>query len=294
MKKNRLLASVLAFFLILPLAADDEKPLVLVSPLTIEGLSIDEARIIETLIYSYINALGTMLSPSEFSEEIGFTPDVQNSRIPDYTFSGSIAYHDDSLIVTLEVGGTGTGERVSLTSVYKTAGELALNARSMVEAAFTGKNLSAGAGAERNAYKTAETESEPLTEGNILGTWRGEPGIVMIRLRRGGQGIAIFSSGAQMNLLYSIGNNVLNVVQNSPNTELYYQRQGASSAPLPYLVARHLAGEAKPMRWELLLYENGTVLKGIKTASGIRYDAERMPEITHGTIQEVEWIRTGR
>jgi hypothetical protein len=131
-------------------------------------------------------------------------------------------------------------------------------------------------------------------EESIVGTWRGEPGIAMVRLRRGGQGIAVFSSGAQMNLLYSIEDNALTVVQDSPNTERYYQRQGASSVTLPYLVARRLADEAKPMRWELSLYEKGTVLKGLKTVSVIRYDLGRILEITHGTIEEVEWMRAGR
>jgi hypothetical protein len=298
MKKKCSLAVVLAFFFIPSLTADNEKPFILVSPLAIEGVSADEARILESLIYSYIDNVGVALNPSEFSEGFDFTPNPEKGRMPDYTFSGSITLHDDGLILTLEVGGTGTGERASLTSVYKTAGELALNARSMVEAAFAGRNLSVGFGpvgeTEGNAPTTAGTGSEGLTEEDILGTWRGETGIAMVRLRRGGNGIAVFSSGAQMNLLYSIEDNALNLVQNSPNTERYYQRQGASSVTIPYLVARQLAEEAEPMRWELFLYEKGTVLRGIKTASSIRYDLERILEITHGTIQKVEWIRMGR
>lgn len=286
------------FFLASFLAADNEKPFVLVSPLVIEGLSADEARIIETLIYSYINNLGETLTPADSMRGIDVNPAPRDGQTPDYTFSGSVTQNEDSLILTLEIGGIGTGERASFTSVYKTTGELVLNVRSIVESAFAGKapatvSDSAASGAEGKVYPV-ETTGEPVTEGNIMGTWRGEPGIALIRLRRGGQGIAVFSSGAQMNLLYTIENNVLTVVQNSSNTERYYYRQGPSPVTLPYLVAKRLADEAEPMRWELLLYENGTVLRGIKTASNIRYDLEKILEITHGTIQEVEWTRTGR
>ncbi|MDR2070093.1 MAG: hypothetical protein LBP81_01560 [Treponema sp.] len=295
MKKRNFLTGVLVFLFVSSLAADNEKPLILVSPLVIEGLSADEARIIETLIYSYINNLGETLIPGESLNGIGFTPSLQDGRIPDYTFSGSVTQNNDGLILTLEIRGSAAGERASLSSFYKTTGELALKARSMVEAVFAGKNPSVVSGpAEKNASPSDKAvEGELLTEGAVLGTWKGEPGIEIIRLRRGGQGIAVFSSGAQMNLLYSIKNNTLNVVQNSPNSERYYQRQGDSPA-IPYLVARRLAEEAKPMRWEFLLYENGTVLRGIKTASVIHYELERMLEISHGVIQDVEWIRTGR
>jgi hypothetical protein len=249
--------------------------------LVIDGLSAEESRIIETLIYSYINNLGEVFIPPD----LDFPSD---GRIPDYTFSGKIIQTADGLVLTLEVSGLGTGEKASLTSVYKTTAELALNARSMVEAAFVGKSPPAG-----NAHPSERT-GEVLTEGNIIGTWRGEPGITVVRLRRGGRGLAVFSSGAQMNLLYSIENNALNVVQDSPNTEQYYQRQGNPSVRIPYLVARRLSEEAKPMRWELFLYENGTILRGIKTASVIHSDLEKILTVTHGTIQEVEWIRTSR
>lgn len=277
------------------LKAEDEKPFVLVSPLVIEGLSADEGRFIENLIHSYINNLGEILTPREPPEEIGFTPE---RRIPDYTFSGSVTQNADSLILTLEIGETVRGDRVSVTSMYKTTGELVLNVRSVVESAFSGRTPSAVSAPAEDGTGTprppGESAAENITEAAILGTWRGEPGIMMLRLRRGGQGIAVFSSGAQMNLLYTIENNILKVAQNSPNTERYYQRQGSSSAPLPYLAARRLAGEAEPMRWELLLYENGTVLRGAKTVSNARYDLENVLEIIHGTIQEVEWLRTGR
>jgi hypothetical protein len=295
MKKRSFLAGFFVFFLISFLAAQTGKLFVLVSPLVIEGLSADEARIVETLIYSYINNLGEMFILGESVDGIDFSSNFQDGRIPDYTFSGRITQSKDGLIMTLEVGGIGTEERASLTSSYKTTGELVLNARSMVEAAFFGRAPPIVSGpAKEGRPPGGSDEDERLTEEGVVGTWKGEPGIAIIRLRRGGQGIAVFSSSAQMNLLYSIENNTLYVVQNSPNTEGYYQRQGTSSKPLPYLVTKRLAEEAKPMRWELVLYDNGTVLRGIKKASVIHNELERKLEISHGAIQDVEWVRTGR
>ncbi|MDR2246961.1 MAG: hypothetical protein LBE17_09915 [Treponema sp.] len=284
-------AGALIFFHTPFSAADTEKRFVLVSPLVIDGLNAEESRIIENLIYSYINTLGDVFMLPGTANGVGSPPGFQGGRIPDYTFSGRITRNEDGLMLTLEVGESRTGERASLTSVYKTVAELALNARSRVEAAFVGRFPQAGEPA--GGALLPERTGEVLTEGSIIGTWKGEPGIAVVRLRRGGRGLAVFSSGAQMNLLYSIENNALQVVQDSPNTEQYYQRQGNRSAAIPYLVARRLAEEAKPMRWELFLYENGTVLRGIKTASVIHYDLERILQVTHGTIQEVEWIRSG-
>jgi hypothetical protein len=299
MKKRSFLMGLCIFFFSSFSVAQTGKPFVLVSPLVIEGLSVDEARIVETLIYSYINNLGEIFMSGESVEEVDVSSNEQDGRIPDYTFSGSVTQTADGLLLTLEIGGVGTGERASLKSSYKTTGELALNARSMVEAVFVGRvpaivSGSVGGGMKEGSPSERPDEGERLTEGGLVGAWKGEPGIAIIRLRRGGQGIAVFSSGAQMNLLYSIENNTLYVVQNSPNKEGYYQRQETSSKPLPYLVIKRLSEEAKPIRWELLLYDNGTVLRGIKKSSVIRNELEKRLEISHGTVQDVEWIRTGR
>jgi hypothetical protein len=259
--------------------AQAEKPLVQISPFVIEGLGSEEARIIETLIQSYITALGDVLSPSgSESPAEPLNVNTRSLRIPDYTFSGSITLEQDSRILVLEIGRPRTGERNSFTSVHRTTGELVLKVRSMIESAFS----EGAAGLE--TIRTAE--GELLSEGRIIGTWRGDKGIEMIRLQRGGRGAAIFSSGAQMDLSYSIENNTLKVVQNSPNTERYYH-------PVPFAVAKRLTGEAEPMRWELLLYEKGTVLRGIKVATGARYEGNTIIELLPGSARDAEWTRAG-
>jgi hypothetical protein len=109
----------------------------------------------------------------------------------------------------------------------------------------------------------------------------------MVRLRRDGRGMAILSSGAQMELSYTIADNTLSIIQNSPNHERHYH-------PLPYPVARVLAARADPMRWEFLLYDNGTTLRGIHISTTALYEGERVLELIPNSARESEWTRTGR
>jgi hypothetical protein len=274
MKKGILLAGV--FLLSFPafLAAEDEKPIVQVSPFIIEGLRSEEGRIIESLIYSYISAIGEVYDPSDLANEAAMAS--EGGQIPDYTFSASVIQDRDSRILVLEIGRPRTGEVNTFTSMHRTTGDMVLKVRSIVESAFSG---------ESGPVRTAEAER--LTGGGISGTWRGDAGIEMVRLQRDGRGTAIFSSGAQMSLQYSVENNRLTVVQSSQNTERFYH-------PIPYAVARELAAEADPMRWELWLFENGTVLKGIRVATGVRYEGNKVLEILPGTAREAEWTKLGR
>jgi hypothetical protein len=288
MKKITFQVVILAVLLPAFLAAENEKPLVLFSPLIVEGISADEARFIESLIFSYINTLGEVLAPPEFFDGIEYSRPSGDERIPDYTFSGRITQGEGSHVLSIEIGMPGTGETVSFTSVHRTTGELVLNVRSVVESAFTGRPLMTSRAVNPDGVK-----GEPLTERTIAGIWRGEPGIEIVRLQQGGRGLAVFSSGGRMDLSYSIEQNTLKVVQDSPNTERYYQRLGDSPVTVPYGVAKRLTLEAEPMRWELLLRENGTVLRGIKTFTGARYELETVMEITPGMTGEVEWTRIG-
>jgi hypothetical protein len=274
MKRGILLAGVFTLFFPAFLMADGEKPIVQVSPFIIEGLRFEEGRIIETLIYSYISAIGEVHDSPNLANEASLTS--AGRQIPDYTFSASVIQDQDNRVLIMEIGRPRTGEVNTFTSMHRTTGELALKVRSIVESAFSG---------EPGPARTAEAER--LTETEISGAWRGDAGIEMIRLNQNGRGTAIFSSGAQMNLRYIIENNSLKVIQSSRNTERFYH-------PVPYPVARELAAEAEPMQWELWLFENGTVLKGIKVMTGVRYEGNRVLEILPGSASEAEWTKLGR
>jgi hypothetical protein len=291
MKKISFLVAAMVCLLPSFLAAEDKKPVVLFSPLNIEGISADEGRFIENLMLGYINTLGEVLTSPDYLDNAEYIRPLTDERIPDYTFSGRITRDKDGHILIIEVGMPGTGETVSFSSVHRNTGELILRVRSVVELAFTG---GAAAFMTSRTEKPDITKGEPLSEGKIAGAWRGEPGIEMVRLQQGGRGLAVFSSGVRMDLSYSIENNTLKVVQDSPNTERYYQRLGDSPATVPYAVAEQLVLEAEPMYWEFLLQENGMALRGIKIFTGVRYESETVLEIIPGTNREVEWTRTGR
>jgi hypothetical protein len=285
MKKGMTVVIIVLFFPALLRA--EAKPVVGINPFVIRGLSPEEGRIIESLIHSYISVVGEVVinagNRGDGSAGTGTLIYAEETGPPDFILSGSIGLENDSHILVLEITNTRIGETLLYSSSHRTTGELLLKVRTMVETLFSAESIKGG----ESPADIREDEPELITEGNITGTWRGDTGIEIIRLRQGGRGIAIFSSGAQMNLAYTIENNVLKVAQNSPNTERFYH-------PVPYGVAKQLAGEAEPMRWELLLYRKGTSLKGIKVTTAVRYEGDKVLEFLHGTTREAEWTRATR
>ncbi len=278
---------ILSFFLFpilcsVPLAAEDNKPIIQVIPFVIEGLGQEEARFISTLIQSYVTDIGDVVqvydagmeSPVQENETYSLSAD----KMPDFILSGSITVDQDTRILSLKIIKNETGETAYHTSIHRTTTDLTLKARSLVEAAFS-------TGFDGMFHEAVSQEI--LAESRILGTWRGDTGIAIVRLQRGGTGIAILSSGVQMNLVYKIEDNSLKVTQISPNTERFYH-------PMPFEVARILKSRAEPWQYVLFLYDNGTVLRGLKTFTGVRYEANRFVELIPGSVQEAEWTKTSR
>jgi hypothetical protein len=291
MKKSLLLLSALFFPLLA--AAQEAKPIIRFSPFYTEGVDFEETRFVESLIQSYLSDFGTVFNYFGDSSQGEQAVPESWTKAPDYVFTGSIYLERDTRIFTLEAHNTETGETASATSTHKTASDLVLKARSLVETVFNSSGFpqrpgtelplkSAGVSSEET---DAEERPELITENGIAGTWRGEPGIEMIRLWQGGRGVAFFSSGAQMSLSYTIENNTLKVRQNSPNTERYYY-------PLPYGVAKQLSAEAGPMTWELLLYAGGTFLKGVRISAEARLEGNMIVEILPDSVRRAYWIRS--
>jgi hypothetical protein len=280
--KGKLQVVILTLFTFSLLEAQENKPVIKLNPLFIEGIGIEESRLIESLIQSYLSDIGEVINYFDASLQADPFAGAGNAldswtRIPDYTVTGTIHLERDSHIFALELLNTRTGQTWSFTSIYKSTGELILKARSILESAFA-----AGGAGER---VKPERLPEPISESRIVGTWRGETGIEMIRLQQGGRGVAIFSSGAQMVLSYIIEGDTLRIWQVSPNSERFYY-------PLPYEAARELAAGAEPMAWELSLYRGGTALGGLKIATGVQFDGNRVVQLLPGgDVREVEWTR---
>jgi hypothetical protein len=297
MKRVFLPGLVLSLFWILPVFAQDEKPVIRVESFTFEGLGPQESQIIKTLFESYLNNLGTIIYPADDDPEAapGERAGIfEQAVIPHFTFSAQVIFDRDFRHLTVTVGDLRSGEVSSFSAAYRTTGELVLRARAFMEsvlifgipapgaASLTTENTAGG------MERAGEIRAEPMNERRITGgAWRGDHGIEMVRLWPGGRGLAILSSGAQMELTYTIAGNTLFITQNSANQERYYH-------PLPYQVARILAARADPMRWEFLLYDNGMTLRGIHISTAVRYEGERVLELIPNSARESGWTRTTR
>jgi len=248
--------------------AQEAKPLILLNDFSMLGISSEESLLIHDLVVSYLSELGELINDNEGAA----------THPPDYSINAAIYQEQDGYIFLVKITNVRTGETHSASSAHKSTGELALKARSVLETAF----------AETvEPEKLAQFSPELISESRITGTWKGEAGVAMINLQRGGRGVAFFSSGAQMVLSYVIAGNTLKIRQESPNSERFYY-------PLPLYAARHLAEGAEPMVWELSLYQRGTVLSGIRQATAVRMEYGQVGELVYGgDIRQVQWTKVG-
>ncbi|MDR1411383.1 MAG: hypothetical protein LBI91_04170 [Spirochaetaceae bacterium] len=260
-----------------------------------EGLGPQESQIIKTLFQSYLGNLGTLIypdnqGPQAYSEEDDGPGETEIT--PDFTFSAQVVFDQDARYVRVAVGNVRSGEISSFSSAYRTTGELILRSRAFMESILlpgipVQDALPSAPGNAAYGAAPQEPQAELINERKIIGAWRGDLGIEIARLQRGGRGIAVLSSGIQMELSYTITDNTLFVTQISANQERYYH-------PLPYQVARILAANAEPMRWEFLLYDNGTVLRGIQISTAARYEGQTVLELVPNSARESAWVKTVR
>jgi len=209
-------------FLFIPIFSwpQESKPIVRFIPFEAHGISAEEIHFIESLIQSYVSETG----------EVRFQADDTPA---DYIISGSIYLELKGRVFTLEVRNTQTNETIKSVTVHRTTGDLVLKARSLVENNFRIPVQTA----KESSSRTEPEMPERLSEKNITGTWRGEAEIEIIRLSPGGKGAAFFFSGSNIDLIYTITNNILTI-------------------------------NAESIRWEMQLFSGGTRLKGTKTAEG--------------------------
>jgi hypothetical protein len=281
-------ASLFALFAISSLAwAQEARPIIRFTPFVSEGVSKEETLFIESLIQSYVSDAGELIFsydnifPDAYLSAGGLLPSSW-SKTPDYILSGSIHLERKTRIFTLEIRNTHTNEITKTTTEHKTAGDLALRARSLVESIIKFPVISEMETAAANDEREIQ---QNITENSIAGTWRGEPGIEIIRLQPGGRGTAFFSSGARMNLRYVIEGNKLKIWQNSPNDDRFYY-------PNPPEIARLLSQRAEPMRWEFMLYSDGNRLRGTKTSTDIRVLQNGNTELPYETVRDSVLIRS--
>jgi hypothetical protein len=254
--KNRL--QICMFFLLAAFVPAQDRPLVHFLPLAVEEHT-EETQSIENLLRSYIEDLGEL--------------DAEN---PEYIFSGQISSREKLRVLTLDIRNEKSGEIQRYIYTFTTLSELALKSRSLVGSIFTFGAIP--------PEQFLPEQGESISLGKVVGTWRNVGlGIKMMRLERDGTGMALFSSGANMHLEFHIEENTLKIRQTSPNVERFYH-------PLPLETARHLAENAEPMRWELLLVGQGTTLRGILYYTEAQVDGDTI-KFNMGTPKEAELVR---
>ena len=281
MRQRRFILLLLLGVLFSGIEAQENKPLIQLNPFSIEGIGAEESRLIVSLVQSYLSDIGQLVNyappPAQADTRRNPSMGTISPDSVDYTINGTIRLEPDGHMFMLEIMNTRTGEHYSVSSVYKSTGEMVLKTRSVLESAFSG-------GLEPE--KKSAVQPERLSESLITGTWKGEPGIEIIRLLNGGRGLAVFSSGAQMALTYIIAENILKVWQISPNSERFYY-------PLPQHIAKQLALGAEPVTWELSLYQGGTILGGVKLSTAVRIlNGQAVELLPGGDVREVTWTKS--
>lgn len=247
------------------LYADDADIRIRVEPFTVVDIEADEGRLIESLVTSYIADMdGVELLTGDMEHDL-------------YVLSGSVTLENDNHVLRLSLDAPNKARRQNHAYMYKNAGELALNIRSIIEEYFP-KTVQIA------ALHTVEGALQ-LTQRAIQGSWQGTSGVEFARFSPAGRGLVFFSSGANMEINWQIEENLLIITQVSPQNYRYYY-------PLPESAARELAAEAKPMIWRLALFEQGTILRGTWTASSAEFGQDKkMSQVVHGKAAPAQWKR---
>ena len=291
MKRRVFIAVLLLFAGTLRVGADEKKTVVLLRPFIWENAGGSEFALIESLLFGYlssINGLSVVREPDQDRTGAGTDPENEPETagdaaiMPDdidFELSGSLANDGVNSSITLNVKNMRTDEVTAYTSVHKNSSELVLRLRSIAQTLFF----------EPVPFLPGEDEgstieAEPVTAASLAGLWRADSGIEMVNFQRDGSAIAFFSSGERMNLTYRIEGQRVQLTQNTPNRERYY-------FGLSYNVARELTRSAKPLRFELSLYDNGLVLRGKRIETVGEESKDGTVTLLHDAEREVEWKR---
>ncbi|GMO26107.1 MAG: hypothetical protein Ta2B_06110 [Termitinemataceae bacterium] len=257
--------------------AQTQRIILQVEPLTVRGASSQEGSALENLMFSYLSEKDLIIVKGKHKT----ANSSENPEVilpPDYIMNTSLSYNDNNYTFEIDISKLNHSEPVyKHISLHRSSSEIALSLRSIVDDAFK----------DKSSNIIGEIIPLQLSRDKILGLWKGDGGIELIRFLPDGKGFAFFSSGVNMMLSYNIGDNVLFVSQSSPNNERFYY-------PLPLPVAKRLAETADPMRWEFFLTENGQVLKGKRISTTAEFANYNNITIIKNNHTDSEWNKMPR
>ncbi|MDR2343678.1 MAG: hypothetical protein LBD86_04015 [Spirochaetaceae bacterium] len=278
---GKTLVSVLFVFTALVcLQAQDDRAVFKIQPLEAEGTSPEEARLLESLIYSYFSDKSDVII---LLPEGGPAGGIPYETDPDYFIKTSLYPEDDACVFELVVSDAYSRELSRQTARYKTTKDIALNMHNIVNAAFEWRDDPA----ELSGEAPEPPDAELIVPEKLFGLWSGDTGIKLIKILPDGKAFAFFASGVNMMLSYKIENNTLNITQISPNNENFYY-------PLPLPMAKILVNEAEPMRWEFMLYENENLLRGSRIETTVEFEDYEKIVIRHNSVRKSEWNKLPR
>ncbi|GHU43362.1 hypothetical protein FACS1894190_13780 [Spirochaetia bacterium] len=274
---------------VLPLYPQMDRKILQFEPLAVHGASTEESRLIENLLKSYFDdhkEVLTLHSGIKYEKLAPVAaddiPDVVSiampEQAPDYFVSSTLEQKDGLYTLELVVRNSLQQPVFNHVSSYKSTGEMALSLRSVVDNAVLQREV-----------PTIHDNDTPLvlTSENILGLWRGDTNVELVRILPGGKAFAFLKSGKNMQLTYAIENNILSLIQKSPNDERFY-------SPQPPPVAKKLAEQAEPLRWDLNLFENGSTLRGTRSETTAEYETYDNIRLLPGSTSTVAWSRMQR
>jgi hypothetical protein len=257
--------------------AQDDKAVFKLYPLESEGTSQEDARLLETLIQSYFSDKKdvTILLSGIDDTEMGSAL----ALAPNYFVKSSLQPDENGYIFEIIIDDAFSRELSRQTAKYKSAKDIALNMHNIVNAVLEWRS--------DVEYPSLTPDTDSINDENILGLWSGDIGIKFVRILPNGKAFAFFTSGVNMMLSYEIESNTLIIRQVSKNNENFY-------FPQPISAAKVLVNEAEPMRWEFMLYENESLLKGTRVETIVEFEDYEKIVIRHNSIQESEWSRLSR
>jgi len=279
--------------LLLPLLLPaQEKQVIGILPFEGSEIQNDERQTIEYLIQSYVSQLelfrlvrssdrDKVLAELEFAFRSGEDDFKRAGDLlsADFLLSGNIGALDNKWVLTLEVIKVQNGEKKSVSNIYKSMSELALDSHALVRQLFTDTR-------EESAQETGRTARSIDVE-QLYGLWQGDSGIENVRILSRNKALATLSSGAQMELSYRIEGDSVEFNQTSANTLRYFY-------PAPYAIAVQMVEIAEPVKWVFKLSDDGKRLTGSKFGTAVRYERDTILEIYRGRSREAEWNKTTR
>ena len=138
---------------------------------------------------------------------------------------------------------------------------------------------------KQNNNNTKNNISDIISTELIAGTWTGENSVNKIVILRGGRGFVIFNNGASMNISISVktdsnGKDFINIKQTGSSNASFFPE-------IPRKVALEIATTAKPIEWNLFLFDKN-ILKGEKHTTTYSTQSNK----TYQTKIPVEWKKS--